>query len=449
MNFRQLTQIFLSSEKPFPAVFAMAALLGMLSLAWTTSGFAADELGLRDKLSLQEQALNALESRLGPDNPELIPQLKDLVTTHVALNDTGPVADYLQRIRSLSALDGDPETLLGAIEAQAHWHLTEGTPYLIVPNYFIARNLIDELERTAVGLYEDSYSDLAPWLYAVAMNRHQLFGLLNGETEVRFAAAVEVRRRDQRRVGNLYLWSTNQITLGPEARFNTKPDSTNLRWSRAGGRYLREAEFRNKLIAAIQRETGNIEGQAMARIYQADLEMLLRQSNALDGYRQAQQLLRQAAVPEDRIRLFFSRPQVVPGNRFFATLEEAIAHQEASLADAPPQPKNLRQLAPFVAWSEYAASVPEPVSIYAFWNREIIYDEIDLRLQINSLGYLTNIRVVNAEPNESRPRRIARQATRSLRFRPAMSNGQWQRWSDVHMRFLIPRVDGRRPSDSK
>ena len=388
---------------------------------------------------LQERQLALMRTNLGLDSPELIPLLKEMALNRIASGDAEEVTDHLQLIRHLSASESDPESMLRVIGTLAFWHLSSDVGVSTgerVENFFAARELVDELENAAEEIYGEDDPAMVPWLYLAAMNSYQLVGMLNSEHGASGRTIRELVRHDG----------------ATRLRTSARGFSFNPTWSTTitpviedgqlvGELYLREGMAKIADMRDIFEETGNLEGQAMATIYRSDFQLLMGRGTAFSQYRDAQDLLREAGIPADRIQLFFGRPQLLPVSRFYPVLEEAIAHQEAELASWRPDQEDVTYVPPYKAWDESVPTVREPVSDHAFWETGTSYHQVDLEFRISSRGGVSGVDILSAEPDDRRSRRIARQAARDLHFRPVMQDGRGQRLRDVRMRFLLPRRD--------
>ena len=388
---------------------------------------------------LQERQLALMRTNLGLENPQLIPLLEDMVLTRIAIGEFDEVTDDLQMIRNVSANVEDPEVLLRAIDVLAHWYLTGGAgddSRRRAINFFEARELIEDLEDAAEELYGEDDPAMVPWLYSSAMNAYQLVGLLNSEDGASGPTIRELVRHDgatrlrtsARGFSINPLWSSTVTPVIEEGEL-------------VGELYLRQGIGKIDDMADIYETEGNLEAQAMALIYRSDFQLLMNRGTAFSRYREAQEMLLEAGIPAERIDLFFGRPQLLPVSRFYPTLEEAIAHQEAELASWRPEQEDAIYVAPYTAWDQAAPNVREPVSDTAFWEIENNYHQVDLEFRINSRGGVSGVDILAAEPDDRRSRRLARNAARELRFRPLMEEGRGQRLRDVQMRFLLPRRD--------
>ena len=388
---------------------------------------------------LQERQLSVMRTNLGLENPEVLPLLRDMVRTRIALGDADAVGDQMQMIRNLAARQDGPEALLQTLDFLAYWYLTAGAGNSNrdrARNFFEARELIEDAEDHAIEEYGEDNPQAVPWLYLGAMNLYQLVALLNSEQGMVSPTVRELVRHD----GAMKLRSSARgFSFNPvnSATFTPVVERGEL----VGELYLREARGKIDDIAGIFEATGNAEAEAMAIVYRSDFQLLLGQGTAFSRYREAMEMLRGAGVAEERIRLFFSRPQALPLSRFFPTLEEAIAHQEAELAVWQPEDADAVHVAPFPAWDETAPNMRAPISDNTFWEFVPDIHVMELEFNINSRGGVSAVDILNAAPDDHRSRRLAREAARQLRFRPAMEEGRGQRLRDVQMQFLLPRRD--------
>ena len=176
----------------------------------------------------------------------------------------------------------------------------------------------------------------------------------------------------------------------------------------------------------------------MAKIYEADYSLRTFWYKPSGKYEEARDLLRGAGVPDERISLFFSRPQLLPVSRFYPTLEEAIAQQEAELAAWRPEQKEAAHVAIFRTWNDMAPNLMEPVSDHVFWNSPSNHYQVDLKFNINSQGSVSAVEVLDVEPADREIRSRVRKAVDKMRFRPFMEDNRRRGLRDVHMRVLVP-----------
>ncbi len=389
---------------------------------------------------LQERQLGLMRAGFGLESPRLIPLLRQMVTTGVALGDAEAVTGHLQLLRHLQGVAGEPDELLQALDTLAHWHLTGGAGEdgrERAKNFFAARKLVEKLEKAAIELHGEGSPALAPWLYRSALSDYQLVAVLNSRQGLVSPMIRELVWHDgaMRLQGSVRGFSRSRLRTGTVTPV-VEPGEL------VGEAYLREAVGKIDDIAELFDAAGDPEAQAMAMIYRADFQLLMGRGTAFSRYREAQQKLREAGVAESRIEWFFGRPQLLPANSFHASLGQAIAELEAELA--PWRPEREEAAAPvalYAAWDESAPNMRAPVSEHVFWEVAPNLHQIDLELDIDRRGGVSSVAVIAAVPDDHRSRRLAKQAVRELRFRPAMEAGRGLRVRDAQMRVLLPRRD--------
>ncbi len=382
---------------------------------------------------LQELQLELMRINYGPESGELIPLLREMVLNGVEAGDGEGVGNLLRQLRVVSSAQGDPVALLEAIELQAYWHKTGGagqTHKQRVVSFYEAHELFDELEIVLNDVFDEDDPAIVPWLYRAYLNKFHLLGLLNSDRAVRAVAREELAWRE----GADALWAIGRSTAGANA------SRTAGRW--AGGRFIPEALETVEKVTEIFEGGGDPEAQAMATIYEADFHLLMNWASAWKKYDEARELLREAGVPDERISLFFSRPQQIPYSRFYPTLEEAIAHQETELSRWRPAQEDAAHVAEFTAWSESVPNIRSPISDHVFWNVAPRYYEAELDININSVGFVQHVDVLAFEPENNDVRYRLRRTAEDLRFRPIMEGNRRRRMHDVHIRVLIPRSEG-------
>lgn len=308
--------------------------------------------------------------------------------------------------------------------------VTQGESSQRIQNYLNVSELVDELEHAAADLYGEDDLRMVPWLYLAAMDHYRLAGVLaSGDSRVRFQALRKMAVEN----GGKRLYAVGSVIVAPWA-------ATGSDWSvrQLQKNFMREATRKFTDIAEIYESAGNLEAQAMARIYRADLQLLQNQGTPFANYREAQALLRQAGVPEDRIEAFFGRPQLIPANRFYPSLEAAIENQEAELAARLPPHHPARQ-APYFAWDESVPAVRAPQPIDSLTAARESYKAVDLRFRLSAEGDVRAVNVVAApDSGQERIRSLVRESAYKLHFRPALIGGRGQAQSGMHMRFHLP-----------
>ena len=299
-----------------------------------------------------------------------------------------------------------------------------------IQNYLKASELVDALEFSAADLYGEDDLNMIPWLYLAAMDSYRLAGILaSDDNRVSYHAVRQMANQS----GGKKL---NAFSLGGNVSWADPGTASSLRQLHKS--FLVKAMSKYSKMAEIFESAGNMEAQAMARIYRADIQLLWNWGTPFANYREAQELLRQAGIEEDRIELFFDRPQLIPVNRFYATLEEAIENQEAELAARLPSNDPARQ-APYFAWDVSVPAVRSPLPIESLAAARESYEYVDLRFRITAEGDVRAVNVLAAEDSGAEQNaRIAREAAYKLDFRPALVDGRGQPQSGLHMRFHLP-----------
>ncbi len=194
-------------------------------------------------------------------------------------------------------------------------------------------------------------------------------------------------------------------------------------------------------IYAGEEEREVSEALAMVRLYQADWYLLFdRKIRALQGYREAWEMLLQAGVGEDAVKRLFATPTLIPEPAFYDSVEKALAARSRVTMDAPAafedgipvkiffdQEKPLsvetfsahrlglleRNRWQVVALFSFNLPAAEDIETRAGWRRE------------NALGVAQNLALIELEefPMEQETEPLIRNLSR-LRFRPSLSNGE-------------------------
>ena len=364
---------------------------------------------------LQQRLLTVMETNANRQSPDWIPMLKDMVVDQVNSGDTGGVSGLLQQLRTLTAARNDPVALVQTVELQAHWLLTGGagtTHRERVDNFFEARDL---LQHDYAYLIRELFDENDPAnihrMYRVALIHNQTANLLLSDYGIGSRAGHKLESFDG------------------VSRYSIAQMHNSLGWIRA--------------IYDALSATGDLEAQGMAKIYEGDFffrgwRFRLR-TMASRKYNEGRELLREAGVPEERIALFFSRPQVVPVSRFHTTLEGAIAQQEADLAAWRPEQEGAIHATVFRAWNGSAPRLLEPVSDHVFWDQPASYSHVDVKFNINYPGSVSSpVEVISVEPADREIHNRVRRAVEGMRFRHIMDNTRRRGLRDVHMRVMVP-----------
>ena len=299
-----------------------------------------------------------------------------------------------------------------------------------IQNYLKSSELVDALEFSAADLYGEDDPNMIPWLYLAAMDSYRLAGILaSDDNRVSYHAVRQMANQS----GGKKL---NAFSLGGNVSWADPGTASSLRQLHKS--FLVKAMSKFSEMAEIFESAGNPEAQAMAWIYRADMQLLRNWGTPFANYREAQELLRQAGIAEDRIELFFGRPQLITVNRFYTTLEAAIENQEAELALRMQTNDPARQ-APYFAWDTSVPAVRSPLPIDSLAAARESYEYVDLRFRITAEGDVRAVNVyASGDSGAERNARIAREAAYKLDFRPALVDGRGQPQSGLHMRFHLP-----------
>ena len=198
---------------------------------------------------------------------------------------------------------------------------------------------------------------------------------------------------------------------------------------------------RMRQIYAGESELEVSEALAMVKLYQADWYLLFdRKLRALQGYRDAWEMLLQAGVPEEDVRQLFATPALIPEPAFYDSVEKALAARARAPDDAPEafeegvpvkvffdvdspladesfSPQRLGLTASnewqVVALFSFHLPAAEYIETRQGWRRE------------NALGVAQDLQLMQLEdyPIDREVEPLIRNLNR-LRFRPALTDGE-------------------------
>ena len=360
---------------------------------------------------VQERLLTVMEANAADQSPDWIPSLKELVASRINLGETDGVAELLRQLRILNAASGDFPELVSTVELEAHWLMTEGagtTREQRIRSYLRAQEIISNRFGLLIDeLFENDDPRVPAWMYHAARYSYQLLELID--------VGFEGDTRTLRRLTDPHPFGPLKVSMDILARIHD--------------------------MEQIFATADNPQAAAMAKLYAADFALRFDQTAAFELYGEAREMLLGAGVPEDRISLYFSRPQMIPASHFHLTLEEAIAGQEADLAAWRPEGKDVTHVATYTAWNDTTPVLAAPISDHVFWDSESSYYEAILRFNISESGSVSAVDILDFEPGDRGVRRSVRRAILNKQFRPAMEEGRGQRLRGVYMRVLIPRTE--------
>lgn len=400
---------------------------------------AAEQADFTRVAELQNRQLQVMRTVLGFRHPELVPLLHEIVTNEIRLQNWEAVSDHLEHIRYLVAAEAnnDPTVLLETMSQQAYWHLARvylDRSELRARNFMQARELTAEMLELAQSIFDEESQQLIPWLYESALNEYRLVALMNADDGI--AADTIERLIREEGIARLQTFGRNRIDVGSLLGNRTYIPIV-ADGELVGEAYLRDARYILEDIGEIAEQAGDLEGQAMALIYEGDLQRVMDESIAFRKYRDARTLLLEAGISNEKIELYFNRPALIPLPEIFLRLDDALAYQQQRMAGITISSADQLHLGQFIAWQHGLPNVPKPVAVAEFLNVEPVYSYVDATLSVSSSGNISSVKVIAAYPDERNVEREAVRAIRKIKVRPAIVEGRARRTRDVHIRYLF------------
>jgi len=390
-------------------------------------------------LELQNRQLQVMRTGLGFEHPDLIPLLQSMMSTQMALGDWEGISDQLDHIRHLqSTMDGDnTELILSAIQDQIDWLFSRITIETDsrreqVRNFFKVRDLYKEIEDLAEDAYGEDSIEAAPWLYKVAHNEYHLVRFLNASRGVGSESIDRLVRQE----GTFKLESQNRSGLRSGSLFGNSSVTPVVDKGRPiGDRYLRDGySMINKIQDAVE-ENGDIEAQAMLKIYRSDFQLLADRGTAIRGYREARDMLLEAGIAEEEVLWFFERPTVIPMETLHLNFADAVAELRGRIEPLASEIGEEMHLGLFTAWTRELDSTPMPQAKNSFWELDYPLKFADVSFSVNSRGRASSVDVLATGPSELESKRSVWRSVRDMHFRPAMIDNKARRVKDVHLRY--------------
>lgn len=342
----------------------------------------------------------------GPESLAQLPDLAVLISNNIRRQRWQEVTDSFENIHWLQTQnpEADPARLLESLNAVGAWHFT--AIYLDDPRQR-ARHFknASEIQQRLLDLAEAQFGEesaaLIPWLYQDVLEHFRKDAFFSAKDE-----------------------------LGAQTR------STIFRFEspRAG---LNRVKRMRRVIESMN----NAEAAAMAMVYEADFQMLLKLGTAPRLYRNAMEKLEETGISKAKIEAFFARPVVLPEPKFYFSIEEALQAQSAygyTVQAGAEGADDVIHMGDFIAWNESLpyARRPEIPQLAASVSTELYV--IEMKFTIDSVGNVRTPRPQSAEPDNARVRRNAKDAIEEMQFRPKFANGRGYRTRDVTMRYLYP-----------
>lgn len=387
---------------------------------------------------LQNRQMQVMRTELGFENPDLIPLLRSMAVTQLALGNWEEVSDQLDHIRHLRAtIDGENTALLLAtIQDQIDWQFNRiavDDPKEQASNFFRVRELYREMEDIVEKITWQDGLDAVPWLYRIAHNDYHLFRFLNASKGLASDAIDElVRQEGSFRLNegqnsrSVFGISTNMLILDSDRPI--------------GEAYLRDAYLTVKQLQDLIDESADLETRAMLMIYSSDYQMLFGRGTTTRGYRQARRMLLESGVAAEDVSWFFERPMPIPMQNLHLNFADALAELKgriepiASVMEEPVMEEKMH-LGVFNSWTEALGSTQMPEPKNAFWQMNYPFKYADVSFSVSSRGKVNSVDILATGPEEIKSKGSILRAMRKIQFRPALIDDKNRRVEDVHMRY--------------
>jgi hypothetical protein len=411
----------------------MEPLMGMIGVLWELQDY-------ETVAELQNRQLQVVRTTLGLQHPDVLPIIRSILTTQIALGNWDAVSDQLGHIRNLYPLEnGQPSIeLLHAIDDQIHWLLMRtaldgrGRRARI---FMQSRDLMAELDSFVEDFYGDNNLAIAPWLYKSAINKYHLVQMLNATDGVSGDAIDRVAREDggfRLEKGSSSRFSGRDPFFGP-GRYIPVIDRGDL----LGVDYLREARNLMDDLSDLAEDQNDLEAQAMANIYYADFQMLMEEGRAIRRYRKAQELLTEKGISKARIDAVFSRPMPIPLPEIFTNFADLETFQAQTLLGFDDSEESITHVGSFTAWNKSVRSTALPVSNNPQLNLNLPLQRADISFNLSSRGKPSSHKIIEVEPAERSIGRAAWRAVKEMKFRPVILDRKAKRLRDVKIRYFF------------
>ncbi len=364
---------------------------------------------------LHERSLQIVRIELGLDSLSQRPILERAIENDIRLGDWSSASARFESIYNL--MDENTQQMSAALLSQARemksWYLH--AILLDSPDLWEQQGRrIGELQRNVMAeadeLFADDQQNLVPWLYQDAIDEYR---------------SVSVRRIRG------FLGKAPRIFL-TEIFFRSREQSI-------------ANTFDNlKRIRRIFADHNDLEGEAMAMIYLADLRLMTTKGSAPFLYRAAMDQLLEAGIPDQKIAEFFSRPAMLPTLEFHATLDAALADQEdkgfLTTSNTDTGSGHTFNLGSYYAWHPYLPGIERPPLPEAASNLQLNYETVKLRFSLNSRGQARNVEVLESSTVSAVEDLDAIRGIEAIRFRPRFEGRQWQSTDEVTVDYFYPRL---------
>jgi hypothetical protein len=374
---------------------------------------------------IQSRQLQIMRAELGLDHPDNIALVNSIISNNIRMAEWSEVEDSLEHIRYLEGVNvqGNPQNLLRAIEAQASWSIAQiavAEPRLRAKNLLDARESYEDIKDLAQDAFGEDNSAMVPWLYKRAVNLYQIVATLNSDSGLAGDTLARVIQLDG--VARLQAYNSRARFAGGSF-FDRNPqipvlDSDAL----IGEAYLRDALAELKTITEILDESGDIEAQAMGHVYYGDFRILVGLGSGRKSYLKAIHLLGEAGISEDRISQFFGVPRIIPAEVFASNLAQAETANNAALVQSISDKRVL--ISEFTALEEDAGNVSMPASFTGRWGLKLPSDVVEMTVNVSSRGVVSAPKFMAASSDDKSIRHKALRSVRGIRFRPRFEEGK-------------------------
>jgi tetratricopeptide (TPR) repeat protein len=371
------------------------------------------------------RALHTTRVNHGLYNIEQLPILERLIELNTVTRDLHDLNQSYHYMFWLSKriYGADDPRLLAAIDRMGRWHLAA---YLTAADDSPMSHLLaaEELYDRAVHIIETNYgpndSRLVNALYAVVVTKYQIAALVS---------RIEYK-------GDIYLGSSEPL----DPRGRRVYEDARLRENMMI-KCFSDGKNAMDRIASIHADNDLLppESHALALVHLGDWNLLFDKWNsAHEAYSNAYALLSQTGQSREEIDSFFARPRSLPAiglpeeqlEAFLAAGANAPANPETQ-SGAEPQTLDLNQS----GTSTYADREAEK-DAEAQENAEA-FPYVLMSFDVSSTGRVTNIEILESQPEDFSLQRKAKKSIAMRRFRPRIENGAPVETIGMRMKLLF------------
>jgi len=366
-------------------------------------------VGANNLLDRQLQLMRITE---GLDTYNQQSVLEALIANNVQMNDLEAATENFENLQFVFLQNPDSTTTqkLEAMDEVRHWHflaINLDEKRRRIHHFRSSRELLRQMLRIAEDEYGEETTEMIPWLYKSALEKYHLLTYLFSHDELgenAFDAIFELEE------------------IQPE-------------------QYLRQGYETVKDIREIVQQSGDVEADAMAAVYEADFQMLLGLGTARRSYVEAMELFAEAGKSEQEITDFFARPVPLPITEYYQSMDAAIAAQDAvgyryerGVDGADP----VVYLGNYVAWNESLLNAAMPENPNALADTELELHRADLRFSIRTRGDVRTPDVESTVPEIRQARVDGADALEMMIFRPRFRGERWRTLREVTISYWYP-----------